>query len=363
MTRFRLNSRQRGFTLVELLVVIAIIAVLIGLLLPAVQRVREAANRAKCQNNLKQIALATLSFANDHRNCFPNIRTNRWADGIDVPWLVTITPYLDQMDFYNSCVAAMQASGSIELVTGAPGGTTLPIFVCPSDKISTQSRYVVYAGPGDPSTFGQAQIPTSSEYPNGLYHGLTSYMPNSGTAPADDDGYNTQSLSQSPQTGLIYNTVFISGPGGNDETGEYPPGASLFDVPDGLSSTIMFGERYTYEPYFSVFSSAQGYHDDYSGTGEWCDGNMPAAHVAYPGYGINYMFSADPYAFAPYHSTPTSGNSDYTARLAAYGSGHIGGANVCFGDGSVHFLPNSLDPIVLGWLSSRNDGNIFVMDF
>src|SRR6266542_4133051 len=93
-----LRSKTRpGFTLVELLVVIAIIAVLVALLLPAIQKVRESANRAQCQNNLKQIGLAVQSFHDSKRNLPPNERPASAATStVRLRWFTKILPYLDQ---------------------------------------------------------------------------------------------------------------------------------------------------------------------------------------------------------------------------------------------------------------------------
>src|SRR5918911_1386733 len=94
----RLNrTRPRGFTLIELLVVIAIIAILIGLLVPAVQQVREAANRSQCANNLKQLGVACHNF-HDARKFLPPTRV---ADGAYATWAVLILPYVEEQNVYN----------------------------------------------------------------------------------------------------------------------------------------------------------------------------------------------------------------------------------------------------------------------
>jgi prepilin-type N-terminal cleavage/methylation domain-containing protein/prepilin-type processing-associated H-X9-DG protein len=107
MAIFRVLRRWRGFTLIELLVVIAIIAILIGLLLPAVQKVREAAARAQCQNNLKQISLATINCADTHQGVLPGAcgkYPNAFASANNSygPALYQILPYIEQQAIYNS---------------------------------------------------------------------------------------------------------------------------------------------------------------------------------------------------------------------------------------------------------------------
>jgi prepilin-type N-terminal cleavage/methylation domain-containing protein/prepilin-type processing-associated H-X9-DG protein len=148
---FRANSPQRAaFTLIELLVVIAIIAILIALLLPAVQKVREAAARTQCQNNLKQIGLAIHNYHDTNKRLPPGWYgvagagdPNRW------PWSVVILPHLEQAALYNKLNPDLKTPGSPPApATSMPElQLSLPVYICPSDPDQNKinSKFANYA--------------------------------------------------------------------------------------------------------------------------------------------------------------------------------------------------------------------------
>jgi prepilin-type N-terminal cleavage/methylation domain-containing protein len=174
MQRSLYSAFRRGFTLIELLVVIAIIAILIGLLLPAVQKVREAAARMTCSNNLKQIGLACHNYHDTNQELPPAVLCNpssSWSnDGLIGPnWAVLILPYVEQDNLYKSVSTSIQnyqawvkgSGGLNDQNWRAIRGTNVKTYVCPSeDQAKTvgtavgggwaAGNYAGNEGPGDP---------------------------------------------------------------------------------------------------------------------------------------------------------------------------------------------------------------------
>jgi prepilin-type N-terminal cleavage/methylation domain-containing protein/prepilin-type processing-associated H-X9-DG protein len=321
-----MGRRRSGFTLIELLVVIAIIAVLIGLLLPAVQKVREAANRTVCTNNLKQIGLAIMSY-HDALGSFPSAHVEL-ADSKNVlqfysAWSIMILPYIEQSALY----AQYQDNPVINTaaVNQPVVNSYVPTYSCPSDpniKTSFAPDSLSPAGGGQPN-------------PNILYMEMSYKVMTGQGDPASTDtygGYNTEVS--------FMNSNFPKGRGafhGDGSSGLKPE--RIANVTDGVSNTIFVGERTTItHPTRGAF-----FGDSFN---LYCSGAA-------------WTFAA---AYIPdYDSCSAQINANYCKY--GWGSNHPGTMNWSFGDGSVHSIATSTDPNVIIALSTIKGGEVVTDPF
>jgi prepilin-type N-terminal cleavage/methylation domain-containing protein/prepilin-type processing-associated H-X9-DG protein len=297
------RPQQRGFTLIELLVVIAIIAILIGLLLPAVQKVREAAARMKCQNNLKQIGIAVHSY-HDALGKLPPARIEYRY----VAWPVLILPFIEQDNLYKqfSLTAMVSAQPSAALQA------TVPTYQCPSRRSSNQ-----LSTQNDATATGQ----------NGSLGDF---------ATVDGPDGNDPPFRRVSAAGMI---VVASGTSGS--AANWKSQTSLTSVTDGLSSTLMIGEKHLRTADIGKDSGGDG-----PIMGGFAYSFMRVAGGTGGGSGAEWPMGNGP--------TDNVGGQ----ALAVFGSWHPGSVNFVWGDGSVRSLKFNIDSVTLARLTTRAIGTV-----
>jgi prepilin-type N-terminal cleavage/methylation domain-containing protein len=335
-----MKLNKKGFTLVELLVVIAIIGILIGMLLPAVQQVREAARRVQCANNIRQLGIAAHNYESSRMNFPPGMnwdksgnstRTTRnreiLSGGQKVVWATFLLPFVEQNNLFDAFQSGTNNWSTPWWAAAMPSGQlcqtqVVPFFICPSDA----SR------DGD-NNRGYSHIATVATDPCAK----SNYIALCGAGSSEDD-----------RTGGL---AFMSDSGFSEYWGMFGLNSktSFGDISDGTTNTFMFAERDS-RSQAEIRNDGSGNDAIYGAiwTGR-TDRDSDAVNGKSDWGALGHMNSTNPQ------------NWSINGEDAPRGPGsslHSGGANFCRGDASVQFISEDMNVITLSYLIRMSDGRV-----